>query len=115
MKSVLTTMLTCAVLFGISFFATSQMRSSDEEPTDETTELETPPDATAEDEEAGPGMVKAMPVSLRPDNAVTVEAVLQMSDSIKKMEQQLAPAGNARRQEGATGQNDVRGPDHRTR
>ena len=66
------------------------MRSSDEEPTDETTELETPPDATAADEEAGPGMVKAMPVSLRPDNAVTVEAVLQMSDSIKKMEQQLA-------------------------
>lgn len=31
-----------------------------------------------------------MPVSLRPDSAVTVEAVLQMSDSIKKMEQQLA-------------------------
>ena len=30
-----------------------------------------------------------MPVAFRPDNAVSVEAVLQMSDSIKKMEQQL--------------------------
>lgn len=84
-------MLTCAVLFGISFFATSQMRSSEEEPADESAEVEATAKDTSSDEDGPPlGMVKAMPVSLRPDNAVTVEAVLQMSDSIKKMEQQLA-------------------------
>ena len=91
MKSVLTAMLTCAVLFGISFFATSAMRSP-EEPSEETTETEGSPVATPAEntDQDNKGMVKTMPVSLRPDNAVTVEAVLQMSNSIKQMEQELA-------------------------
>ena len=33
--------------------------------------------------------VRAMPVAFRPSGSVSVEAVLQMSDSIKKMEQQM--------------------------
>jgi hypothetical protein len=34
--------------------------------------------------------VDAMPVSLRPDQSLSIEAVLQLSDSIRKKEQQLA-------------------------
>ncbi len=86
MKSIITAVLTCSVLFGISLMTTRLLyeRAPQEAAKDSETTSDSPEQNV---EQTSPK--KAMPVSFRPDNAVSIEAVLQMSDSIKKMEQQL--------------------------
>lgn len=88
MKSIIAAVVTCVVLFGISLGAT-QFLLPPENPEDETaTEVADAEAAESEDEESLQQMV-SMPVTFRPDNDVSVESVLQMSESIKKTEQQL--------------------------
>ncbi|QDT11174.1 hypothetical protein [Planctomycetes bacterium K23_9] len=85
MKTIIAAVVTCMVLFGVSAATTHLFLS--EPPADEETEVA----ENAEGEEiADESPVRAMPVAFRPESAVSVEAVLQMSDSIKKMEQQMA-------------------------
>ena len=86
MKSVITAFLTCVILFGISMGTTKYLYQPETETED--SESQTASEPVSDGEESGKS-VTAMPVAFRPDNAVSVEAVLQMSDSIKKMEQQL--------------------------
>ncbi|MEO1618198.1 MAG: hypothetical protein AAFV88_20255 [Planctomycetota bacterium] len=93
MKAILTAMITCAVIFGLSAGATTFLIKPEEE------DVEASGDETATADE-GAGLVEEvegaeltdapMPVSFRPDASVSIEAVLQMSDSIKRMEQELA-------------------------
>ncbi len=87
MKSIITAVVTCLVLFGISVGSTKFLyqQSSQEDAATSQSQTEQPSEPGGNPEQKA----KAMPVAFRPDNAVSVEAVLQMSDSIKKMEQQL--------------------------
>lgn len=86
MKSIIAAVITCLFLFGASLGATKFLFQS----ADAETETAGPDAETATETSNTPEpKVSAMPVSFRPDNAVSVEAVLQMSDSIKKMEQNL--------------------------
>ena len=90
MKAVLSAMITCAVIFGLSAGATQyflKQQPEDVEAAAEVAPSEAETVETAESEVAGS---EPMPVSFRPDANVSVEAVLQMSDSIKRMEQELA-------------------------
>jgi flagellar motility protein MotE (MotC chaperone) len=87
MKSIISAVITCVILFGVSVMTTTYLHQPDSAAKAEITETgsdpaDDPPDSSA-------GAASAMPVSLRPEQAVSVEAVLQMSDSIKQMEQQL--------------------------
>ncbi len=87
MKSIISAVVTCVILFGVSVMTTKYLHQPDSEANAEITETS---GGSADDRHEGSvDVVTAMPVSLRPDQAVSVEAVLQMSDSIKKMEQQL--------------------------
>ena len=88
MKSIITAVLTCSILFGISLTTTKLLyeRAPQEASNDSQTASKS---AEQDAEQTSPQKATAMPVSFRPDNAVSIEAVLQMSDSIKKMEQQL--------------------------
>ncbi|MDV6029302.1 MAG: hypothetical protein F9B45_04190 [Phycisphaera sp. RhM] len=91
MKAIITAMITCAVIFGLSAGATQfllKKTPADLEATD-SAEPAGPQGEFAADEAIDP-QGDAVPVSFRPDNNVSVEAVLQMSDSIKRMEQELA-------------------------
>lgn len=88
MKTIVAAMVTCIALFGLSMGATQFLLTSSERP--ETPETETESEST---EEAAEGETEkfdaqSIPVSFRPET-VSVEAVVQMSDSIRKMEQQL--------------------------
>ncbi|MCD0459813.1 MotE family protein [Roseiconus lacunae] len=89
MKAIIAAMLTCVIIFGLSAGATHMFLKSDPaEPPEDPSELTepTPDDVEMVAEDTG----DPMPVSFRPDANVSVEAVLQMSDSIKRMEQELA-------------------------
>lgn len=92
MKVIIAAMLTCAVIFGLSAGATQfllkQQPSADTE-AGELAKATTPGEGESIADEMGP-QGDAVPVSFRPENDVSVEAVLQMSDSIKRMEQELA-------------------------
>lgn len=91
MKTIIAAMLTCVVIFGLSAGATQflmQQPDVEVDPLDET--------ALADGDTAEPSETStepqgdSVPVAFRPDNNISVEAVLQMSDSIKRMEQELA-------------------------
>lgn len=87
MKAVLAAMITCAVIFGLSAGATQfllKQQGADPDVTAEDAAAETTAETQPEDETS-----ESMPVAFRPDANVSVEAVLQMSDSIKRMEQEL--------------------------
>ncbi len=90
MKAIITAMLTCAIIFGLSAGATQFLMKS-ETPEDAAEALENglEGDSALAAETAIPEG-DPVPVSFRPENNVSVEAVLQMSDSIKRMEQELA-------------------------
>lgn len=92
MKAIIAAMLTCAVIFGLSAGATrfllEQQPPADLEAGAQGESLSGLADETQDDLSGPQG--DAVPVSFRPENNVTVEAVLQMSDSIKRMEQELA-------------------------
>ncbi|QEF97629.1 hypothetical protein Mal15_16700 [Stieleria maiorica] len=91
MKAIISAMITCAVIFGLSAGATQFLLKKppvDLESTEADVSGEESTGLLAEDMVDGGG--DAVPVSFRPDNNVSVEAVLQMSDSIKRMEQELA-------------------------
>jgi flagellar motility protein MotE (MotC chaperone) len=88
MKAVLSAMITCAVIFGLSAGATQYFLK--QQPAEvESGEETASPEADAQ-ADVPPAAADSMPVSFRPDANVSVEAVLQMSDSIKRMEQELA-------------------------
>lgn len=86
MKSIITAIITCLILFGISVGTTKFFLAPPAEETADSAEAMLDESATPEEENTE---VRAMPVSLRPDNSVSIEAVIQMSDSINKMEQEL--------------------------
>jgi septal ring factor EnvC (AmiA/AmiB activator) len=88
MKSIIAAIVTCVVLFGISLGATHFLLPSDRPEDPAATEVSEAESAESEDEASLQQMV-SMPVSFRPENEVSVESVLQMSESIKKTEQQL--------------------------
>lgn len=88
MKAIISAMITCAVIFGLSAGATQYLIK---QPPADTELPEESSDAVADvAQESATTTAEAMPVSFRPDNNVSIEAVLQMSDSIKRMEQELA-------------------------
>jgi hypothetical protein len=88
MKAIVAAIITCVVIFGLSAGATQYLvnqkteASGDGEPDGEGARS-----AGAEEKKLPP---QSMPVSFRPESQVSVEAVLQMSDSIKRMEQSVA-------------------------
>ncbi len=86
MKSVIAAIVTCIILFGVSLGATYWLVPPEAPPS-----AEAEGDLFAEQPESEEDLqdVVRMPVSFRPDAAVSVEAVLQMSDSIKETEQDL--------------------------
>ena len=86
MKSIIAAVVTCMILFGISAATTHLFfNTAPEAESAEAQEME----SDTEDEMGDGQEVRAMPVAFRPESAISVEAVLQMSDSIKKMEQQI--------------------------
>ena len=85
MKTVFASIITCIALFGLSVGATQFLLAPDEGGADVELPEKSQPENDAEPEKFSPDSV---PVSFRPDS-VSVEAVLQMSDSIQKMEQRL--------------------------
>ncbi|MCC9601998.1 hypothetical protein LOC67_15660 [Stieleria sp. JC731] len=88
MKAIIAAMLTCVIIFGLSAGATHMlMQSPPAEPPEELGETDGQPE---EGDSAQAANVEQMPVSFRPDANISVEAVMQMSDSIKRMEQELA-------------------------
>ena len=87
MKSIIAAVVTCAVLFGLSWGVTAYMGGA---PDPLQAEANVNPGEESASDVAQTSTALPMPVGLRPENAVSVEAVLQMSDSIKKAEQQLA-------------------------
>ena len=89
MKAVIAAMITCAVIFGLSAGATKYLMTQQADPTDVPAEGDASADPAAPEQD-NPVDDQSMPVSFRPDANVSVEAVLQMSDSIKRMEQSLA-------------------------
>ncbi|MEM6470746.1 MAG: hypothetical protein AAF802_14400 [Planctomycetota bacterium] len=92
MKAILSAMITCAVIFGLSAGATTFLMKSPEDDVESESGADDPQTEEGLDETAqSPELTDApMPVSFRPDASVSIEAVLQMSDSIKRMEQELA-------------------------
>lgn len=90
MKTIVAAMITCIALFGLSMGATQFLLAPAPDAEDELIEGEPPEseptDQVAEEAKYGP---QTVPVSFRPEN-VSVEAVVQMSDSIRRMEQQLS-------------------------
>ena len=92
MKSIIAAVITCMILFGVSFAASryfteaakkdSETPVENVEPTvDQSSTL--PPDPKAVDQ------IAPMQVAFSPEKSVSLEAVLQMSDSIRKMEEKL--------------------------
>ena len=93
MKSIVAAVITCVILFGASFAASKYYMES--EVASDTEESATPKPESADQtstlppNESSINKVNLMPVAHRPDRSVSLEAVLQMSDSIKKMEEKL--------------------------
>ena len=86
MKTIIVAMFTCLLLFGVSLGISRYMLPASAGPETAVADASVLNEA---ENTSGQPRITAMPVSLRPDNGISVEAVLQMSDSIKKMEQQL--------------------------
>ena len=94
MKTVVAAMVTCIALFGLSLGAT-QFLLAPEDPSDLPEVLENIESGNASDAEGDDKYdAQSVPVAFRP-NSVSVEAVVQMSDSIRKMEKQLRERENA--------------------
>ena len=94
MKAIIAAIVTCLALFAISFGASNfllEKEPDDVEVAEDTESTQEPVEEDDKKEFTGESRkeIVAMPVALRPENAVSVEAIIQMSDSIKKMEQQL--------------------------
>ncbi|NNE01512.1 MAG: hypothetical protein HKN47_29725 [Pirellulaceae bacterium] len=91
MKSILAAIVTCLILFGVSAGTTKffYQPTADEDAVGETRDGAPSISTAAASQQSADHRPTAVPVAFRPDQAVSVEAVLQMSDSIKKMEQQL--------------------------
>ena len=93
MKSIAAAVVTCAILFGVSYGASSYYTSLEKD--DQDSEQVEPAEESAERKSTLPPdeeVVKKSPVSQvahRPDSSVSLEAVLQMSESIRKMEEKL--------------------------
>lgn len=92
MKSIIAAAITCAILFGVSFAASKYYIQA--EVSDETTEVEPLEESVDQSSTLPPNegdiqKVPALPVSHRPEKSVSIEAVLQMSDSIKKLQEKL--------------------------
>lgn len=89
MKTIIAAIVTCVVIFGLSAGTTHYLMNDPEanqDPiTDTSAETNTTNNPNAPPETAG-GRV---PVAFRPESGVSIEAVMQMSDSIKRMEQEL--------------------------
>lgn len=88
MKSIVAAAVTCAVLFSASFaFSTYWVndQADAEDAASATDHARTESELSSVESE----QPTALPVSLLPDAAVSIEAVMQMSDSIKKTEEQL--------------------------
>ena len=95
MKTIIAAMLTCVVIFGLSAGATQflmQQPDVEVDPLDETALADG--DTSELSETSNEPQGDSVPVAFRPDNNISVEAVLQMSDSIKRMEQELAAREN---------------------
>ena len=92
MKPIVAAVITCVILFGVSFAASRYYM--DVEPVADA-DIATPMEesvnqsSTLPPDDSSINQVKAMPVSHRPEKSVSLEAVLQMSDSIKKTEEML--------------------------
>lgn len=89
MKSILASVLTCVVLFGISLGATQYLfptTPGEPDPTAQTGESESEPMSETKKQKL---VSTSLPAGVHPDNSVSIESVLQMTDSIRKMEQQL--------------------------
>ena len=96
MKAIVATIITCLVLFSVSAAASwylNQPEDNQEQMADTDTEQNEDPEA---DETSLPGKqpevqekVEAMPVSHRPSQTLSLEAMLQMSRSMKQMEAKL--------------------------
>lgn len=94
MKTIVAAMVTCIALFGLSMGATQFLLTppdTEEVPEHgETDGTEVDGEESTEDDDSEPKLgPQSVPVSFRPE-PVSVEAVVQMSDSIRRMEQQLA-------------------------
>ena len=89
MKTIITAMFTCLLLFGISAGATRFLYQSADAESADAEEKSATDESSEESAEDSDDALPIMQVSLRPDSAVSVEAVMQMSDSIKRMEQDL--------------------------
>lgn len=91
MKSIIAAMLTCAVLFGASYAGSLYFMQNQEPDEEVVTPLEESVDqaSTLPPENEKIGNVAVMPVANRPERGISLEAVLRMSDSIKKMEEKL--------------------------
>lgn len=91
MKSIIAAVITCAILFGVSFAASKYFMEM-EEPTDEVAAASTEDAAEPSPEEEADdnaGRVEQMPVAHRPDKLMSVDAVMQMSQSVKDREAKL--------------------------
>ena len=96
MKSIIAAVVTCIVLFGSSYAASTYYTNLENtSSTEDETENETPDEQDGSNESTLPpntdGIKKEdmMPVAHRPEKSVSLEAVLQMSNSIKQMEEKL--------------------------
>ena len=94
MKPIIAAVITCAVLFGVSFgasnyFADKAAETETEEGGEPIADSVDQESTLPPDQKEVPKKVAAMPVAHRPEKSISLEAVLQMSDSIKKMEEKL--------------------------
>lgn len=94
MKPIIAAIVTCAVLFGVSYYASSYYATMEAEPDE--TEVEKPEETVDPEVSTLPpntDEIKQQPVTMqvgqRPERAVSLEAVLQMSDSVKRMEEDV--------------------------
>lgn len=93
MKTIIAAVLTCIVLFAGSYGASvyfSQPVPEEDVASEATTSEESPePTAMLPEDSTAEKTSLPMQVSNRPDQSVSLEAVLQMSDSVRKMEEKL--------------------------
>jgi hypothetical protein len=92
MKQIVAAVITCMILFGASYAASKYYMDIEEVAEAETVtpkEESVDQSSTLPPDGASINQVEAMPVAHRPEKSVSLEAVLQMSDSIKKTEERL--------------------------
>ena len=96
MKSILVAAVTCTILFGASYAASTYFLNQEVSETEDGEAGDVAADTTdpESDDAAGGGTQFArvddgLPVPIRPEQAVSLEAILNISDSIKKREERL--------------------------